>query len=164
MSQTLEQIILELRRSLPEEFLFNKAALMFFAPRVSMSIKSEPWRIVVRQVGKYPPRRVVNQSFQVRKDGTVNVQAAVKLALEHFNRPELAEECAKRKEAKSKKLVAKERAIKNLLMGMGIPIECFSEQGRRGLQISATSEKIDMRITLTTSSQARRVLEALPKW
>jgi len=158
MSQTLEQTILELRRSLPEEFVYTKYSQIFDAQgKVSVMVDCHPLLIRVaseRALGIFP----------VRKGGAINVQAAVKLALEHFNRPTLAAESVKRKEAKSEKQQALEFQVQSSLEGFGIPVECLSENGRRGLQISVNDREINLKVSLKTAEELRCVLEALPQW
>lgn len=154
MTQTIEQVILKLRRLLPEEFRYDKPHRTFRSDRVSVSIclpVEGVWPLCVRVV-----------EGPVYDTDSLNI--AVRRALEHFNRPEMAEECVKRKVAREEKHSDVHSEVLEVLRKAGLPANIMTALGRRGLRVEVLNHTIKLHASLKSPEDLAKVLEVLPRW
>lgn len=144
MFKTVEQTILAVRRALPPEFRYHKPSTGFCSDRVGLWITGvDSFTVVVTGGPSYSPK---------------SCKEAINLALKHHKNPGLAEQSLKWKGFASKKKQEFEEGVKSSLEGLGFPVECLSENGRRGLQVAVTDHNIQVRVTLSSVKRFRELL------
>lgn len=151
-AQTIEKTLLGLQRTLPEEFRYIKAFRKFSARNgeITLSLTEDPLKVSAR---------VKAPGGHVHFSGTP--EKATDWVTQHLERPEMAQVSIQQKEMKSRRQIVLEHQVKSALNGLGFPVECLSENGRRGMQISCTDREIRFRATFKNVKELRAVLRSI---